>query len=519
MLEIRADEQDVRRYVDGHISHLSSFVGRNTDLQEEIKTRIINTIEGMYVTLYGLPKIYTDSARFLLAQLHLDFLIGNASPKAVRAALAKLSFGSEAYDHAYKDVMERIEAQVTDKRDLAKQFLSWITYAKRQLTTSELRDALAVEIGESELDKENLPQIEDMVSVCAGLVTVDEESDTIRLVHYTTQEYFERTRTHWFPEAEIYITKTRVTYLSFSKFESGVCQTVADFKDRLLWNPFYNDAASNWGHHGRKALTLVHMTIDFLNNDAKVEASSQALFAMLTIFEISYSQIVPRQMGGIHLAAYFGLHEELRAFLSGQYTDLTDRYDRTPVSYAAENGHEAVVELLLEKDVDLESRDRREERTPLSYASGNGIEAIVKLLLEKDVDLESKDSEARTPLLWAANGHEAAVKLLLENGVDLESQDRYDRKALSYAAENGHQAVIRLLLEKGADLESKDNDSQTPLLYVARYGDEAVAELLLMSNNSCINSRGKLGRSSVYWAVLRKQKAVLNSLSSHGGVL
>ena len=44
------------------------------------------------------------------------------------------------------------------------------------------------------LDEENLPEIEDMVSVCAGLVTIDEESNIIRLVHYTTQEYFERTQ-------------------------------------------------------------------------------------------------------------------------------------------------------------------------------------------------------------------------------------------------------------------------------------------------------------------------------------
>jgi hypothetical protein len=33
----------------------------------------------------------------------------------------------------------------------------------------------AVEVGGPELDKDNLHQIEDMVSVCAGLVTVDQE--------------------------------------------------------------------------------------------------------------------------------------------------------------------------------------------------------------------------------------------------------------------------------------------------------------------------------------------------------
>ena len=85
--------------------------------------------------------------------------------------------------------MERIGGQVKDQEELAKQVLSWITCAKRPLTTSELQHALAVEVGESALDEENLPQIEDIVSVCAGLVTVDKESKFIRLVHYITQEY------------------------------------------------------------------------------------------------------------------------------------------------------------------------------------------------------------------------------------------------------------------------------------------------------------------------------------------
>lgn len=120
-------------------------------------------------------------------------LIGKKSPKAIRTALERLSTGSEAYDHAYKEAIERIEGQITDSRELAKQVLSWITCAKKNLTTIELRHAVAVEIGKLELDEENLLDIKDMISVCAGLVTIDKESSTVRLVHYTTQEYFERT--------------------------------------------------------------------------------------------------------------------------------------------------------------------------------------------------------------------------------------------------------------------------------------------------------------------------------------
>jgi hypothetical protein len=52
--------------------------------------------------------------RFLLTKLHLDSLIRKRLLKAIRAVLKKLLTGSEAYDHAYKDAMERIDGQITD---------------------------------------------------------------------------------------------------------------------------------------------------------------------------------------------------------------------------------------------------------------------------------------------------------------------------------------------------------------------------------------------------------------------
>ena len=49
------------------------------------------------------------------------------------------------------------------------------------------------------------------------------------------------------------------------------------------------------------------------------------------------------------------------------------------------------MKLLLEKGAELESKDTEYGRTPLSWAAGNGHEAVVKLLLEKGAELESKD--------------------------------------------------------------------------------------------------------------------------------
>jgi hypothetical protein len=98
----------------------------------------------------------------------------------------------------------------------------------------------------------------------------------IRLVHYTTQEYFERTQQDWFPNAESKITRICVTYLSFSIFESGFCQTDAEFEERLRLNQLYDYAAHNWGNHAREASTLCQQVIGFLESELKTEAASQA---------------------------------------------------------------------------------------------------------------------------------------------------------------------------------------------------------------------------------------------------
>ena len=56
--------------------------------------------------------------------------------------------------------------------------------------------------------------------------------------------------------------------------------------------------------------------------------------------------------------------------------------------------------LLLEKGAELESKDTEYGQTPLSWAAENGHEAVVKLLLEKGAEPKHKDYNGQTPLSW-----------------------------------------------------------------------------------------------------------------------
>jgi ankyrin repeat protein len=180
-------------------------------------------------------------------------------------------------------------------------------------------------------------------------------------------------------------------------------------------NALLDYAAKNWGIHAC--------------NDSEEDVKSQVLEFLSSSKVLLSSQVMslPMDLTGLHLAAYFGLKSTTADLLkSGMAVDSKDSSGQTPLSWAAENGHEAVVKLLLAKDgVDLNSK-HRSGQTPLSWAAENGREAVVKLLLAKDgVDPDSKDSSSRTPLSWATqNGHEAVVKLLLANNIDLNHKDK-----------------------------------------------------------------------------------------------
>ncbi|KAF2197538.1 hypothetical protein GQ43DRAFT_435056 [Delitschia confertaspora ATCC 74209] len=196
-LDIRARDKDVTRFLDDHMSHLPSFVSEDPGLKDRLKMGIVKAVDGM----------------FLLAKFHLHSLVDKISVTEIELALEMLPKGTDtdAYNQAYEEAMKRIQDQQKGFRNLAMRVLSWITRTMRPLLTRELQHALAVKSSASTLDLRNFTEIGLIISVCAGLVTVDSESDIVRLVHYSTQQYFDRTWATWFPDAH---TETRRCLIS-----------------------------------------------------------------------------------------------------------------------------------------------------------------------------------------------------------------------------------------------------------------------------------------------------------------
>jgi ankyrin repeat protein len=450
----------------------------------------------------------------------------------IEEALENLPRGEEGLNETYSQAMKRIEDQKASEKH-AKKVLSWVIHARRPLSGAELLHAFSVKSGTSELNRKYIPELEDLVSICAGLITIDERSDIVRLVHYTTQEYFQRTQQMWFPHAERDIATACVTYLSFDTFDEGFCLTDEQLESRLQLNPFYDYTSRNWGYHVQAAFSDVEqLLLKLFQSDAKVTATAQAL--LIVKGYLNYSQRVPQQVTGMHLAAYFGMDELIKFLLMHEYSPHPkDSHGQTPIVWAAKNGNAAALRLLLEEGPDINAKDN-DGWTALQHAIWNTELATVRLLLEHKADIMAKDNNGWTALHRAADsGREDMVQLIIGNeSIDAENMTpemvRYKTfvknlvkngvvGTLHDAITSGDETTVKLLVEKGANIEMKDDWKETALDKAASYGNEAIMQILL-ENGADMEARNFSGRTPIHSAAAfsKNSSAGLMMLLEHG---
>ncbi|CAG8982938.1 hypothetical protein HYALB_00014095 [Hymenoscyphus albidus] len=162
---------------------------------------------------------------------------------------------------------------------------------------------------------------------------------------------------------------------------------------------------------------------------------------------------------------------------------------------AALEGHQAIVQLLLENKADssyLHPNFADGHRVQTLY-----IEEIVTMLLNSASKIKSFHSNVQ-------KGHDSAVASALDSGMKPDVPGGWYLYALHTAASQGNLSIIVLLLAKSnAELDIPDFAGRTPLWLAAQSGHVSVLDKLFESGTVDINPRDLEGRSALWQSSAR----------------
>jgi len=338
------------------------------------------------IEIFLLRPSLTDKSRFLLISLTMDTILGETTAYGRRQNLEAITEGLNLKD-VYSATLQRIKEQGGEKARLGMRALMWISHSERLLQLDELFHALAVEIGSTDLNAKRIPSVETLLSCCLGLLVIDREALTVRLIHFTLQEYL-YTCPEIFGATHTVMAETCLTYLNF--------QTIKAIPPTLLAlpqsTPFLKYSSLYWGAHARREASkdVVSLALK-LFSQIESHISTKLLLMDLISMTGRYSRDIPTHgpligFTGLHCASVFGIAETATFFIGQPNPDLNKRdfLGITPLIWAAICGQEQIAKLLLEQQaVSPDKPDRYFRRTALSWAAGKGHERIVRLLLER----------------------------------------------------------------------------------------------------------------------------------------
>ncbi|KAJ7164796.1 hypothetical protein C8R43DRAFT_864446, partial [Mycena crocata] len=194
-IQICARPEDITKYVLAYMeeqTRLASVLRKQPSLRDEIVSLIAKSCQGM----------------FLMAALQMQSLRKHTNVSSLRRALGGLP---TTIHEIYDEAMHRIETD--DRSDDALRVLLYIFHARRPLMLEELQHFLAVQAGNPYLDNDYITDGDTLVSMCAGLVALDDDTNIIRLVHFSTQEYLDQRRETQFPFGDQEMGRKCLAYL------------------------------------------------------------------------------------------------------------------------------------------------------------------------------------------------------------------------------------------------------------------------------------------------------------------
>ncbi|KAF2846472.1 hypothetical protein T440DRAFT_471752 [Plenodomus tracheiphilus IPT5] len=244
--------------------------------------------------------------------------------------------------------------------------------------------------------------------------------------------------------------------------------------------------------------------------------------------------VYSRSKGFLLSAAELG-HDRVLALLIklGRFEiDSKDSRDRTVLWWISRNDCEMSARLLLAADSALVNSKDKDDKTPLFIAAEQGNQAVMEVLLEMNGDIDAQDGEYGNALYAAsARGHKEIAMLLLDKGANVNAQGGamllLDKganvnaqggeygNALYAASAGGYKEIATLLLDKGADVNAQGGYFGNALQVASAGGYKEIA-MLLLDKGANVNAQGGYFGNALQVASACGHKQVVALLQKQG---
>ncbi|KAH6903965.1 hypothetical protein BKA70DRAFT_1512804 [Coprinopsis sp. MPI-PUGE-AT-0042] len=477
VFKIAANPSDLDLHIKHFLRHSPDVVALldGTDLGEHIADAIHQKSGGMFLH----AKLQLEALRYCVSALDVEETL-NAFPTNI--------------EEIYTKTWERILDQVPKHSNLAKLALLWITHAHGEMTIDALRRAVATSPETHVFDPKRMVPEALLLSVCCGLVSVDEKTRLVRLIHYTTRDAILPRILELFPIPHALLAHVCIAHVTTCGFQNYGDAAIGyearkqreDFKTLIHNDSLLAYAHRSWFHHTSRC-------------DRHPPITAAVAGLVLNSMHFPLDGVDPFDFGGpLHVAALYGLEDLIppAAQLQSPNTQ-TQFFEDSPLILAVGHGHLACAKALLllpSTDVNLRGGDGR---SAMMRAIVKGhVECLQLLLKSPGIDINAVDDEGWTALILACiRGYLEAVKLLLESpGIDINAVSKNGSIALICAVFLGHLEVVKLLLGfPGIDVNAVDEDGWTALMHAARWEDTEAVKLLLGFPGIDINTEDKGG--------------------------
>lgn len=159
---------------------------------------------------------------------------------------------------------------------------------------------------------------------------------------------------------------------------------------------------------------------------------------------------------------------------SGAAFQVPDVHLRTPLHYAAEQGHLSCLFTLVGQGARVNQQDKYGCSSLHLAARGDTEGKCVEYLLQHQANPISRDSQGFTAVHYAVeSGNQAGLEKLLSvlSPMDFQTDDMPRLTPLHLAAYHGHNEILRLMLPLFSNYNLRENNGRTPLDLAAYKGN------------------------------------------------